>query len=151
MKRKLLKLNSILMILISCLILLLLSIYIAKYFFAPSLSQQENWYDLGKIVLIISIVVAYIINIPAILSGIFSILHANGIKLNILSTIFSVIHIVLELLLIFILFMDPLKLTGWNSGFYTLSIIQILLIAVLVIPAIPSLINIILLCNYKNN
>ena len=150
MKRKLLKLNSILMIVISCLILVLLSIYTINYFSTP-LNEQETWHELGKVFLIINIIVAYIMNIPAILSGIFSLLYINGIKLNILSTISSVIHIILELLLMYIMFMDPLKLTGWNLGFDTLSISQIFLIIVLVVSSIPSLINIILLSNYKHN
>ena len=150
MKKKLLKINSILLIVISSLIILLLSIYTIKYFFTP-LDAQETWHELGKIFLIASVIIAYITNIPAILSGIFSLLYINGIKLKILSNIFSGIHIFLELLLVYLMFMDPLKITGWNSGFYTLSVMQILLIVVLVISGIPSLINIILLYKYENN
>lgn len=121
MKKKI-KINSIIMIVISCLILLLLSIYTIKYFFTP-LNEQDTWHELGKMVLIINIIVAYIINIPSILSGIFSILHTNGIKLNVLSTIFSVIHVCLQILLILFMFTDPLKLFGGPTSIHDISML----------------------------
>ena len=150
MKRKTIKINSILIIGISCLILLLLSIHTVKYCTDP-LYAQDTWYELGQVFLVINIIVAYVINIPAILSGIFSLLYIHGIKINILSIISSVIHLIFQLLLVYIMFMDPLKFTGWNSGVHTLATHQISLLIVLVMSGIPSLINIILLCKYKSN
>ena len=150
MKRKTIKINSILLISISCLILLLLTAHTIEYSIDP-VNYTDTWYELSQAFLILNIIIAYVINIPAILSGIFSLLYIHGIKIKILSIISSVVHLIFQLLLVYIMFMDPLKFTGWNSGAHTLATHQISLLIVLVISGIPSLINIILLCKYKSN
>lgn len=151
MNKKILKINSYILIIPSVILMLFFTIYTAYSISIPSTSN--SWDDLGKFLLVIVTIIVYALSLPSVISGISTLHYLKGKKTCKLCTFFNVIGIILYSLFIFLfIYIDILNVFKdyYNGNIYTgLKIIFSMVISFLFV--CPLIINIIGLYKEKNN
>lgn len=151
MNKKILKINSYILIIPSTILMLFFIIYTAYSISIPSTSN--SWDDLGKVILGIVTIIVYTLSLPSVISGISTLHYLKGKKTCKLCTFFNVIGIILYSLFIFLfVYIDILNVFKdyYNGNIYTGFKIIFSMIAFFLFVC-PLIINIIGLYKEKNN
>lgn len=151
MNKKILKINSYILIILGIILMLFSTIYTAYSISIPS--TPNSWDDLGKFFIVIGTIIVYLLSSPLVISGISTLHYLKGKNTYKLCIIFNVIGIILYSLFIFLfIYIDILDVFNdyYNGNVYTgLKIIFSMIIFFLLV--CPLIINMIGLYKEKNN
>lgn len=151
MNKKILKINSWILIIIGIVLMLFSTIYTAYSISIPS--TPNSWDDLGKFIIVIGTVIVYLLSSPLVISGIGTLHYLKGKNTYKLCVIFNIIGIILYSLFIFLfIFFDILNIFNdyYNGNVYTgLKIIFSMITLFLFV--CPLIINMIGLYKEKND
>lgn len=151
MNKKILKINSYILIILGIILMLFSTIYTAYSISIPS--TPNSWDDLGKFFIVIGTIVVYLLSSPLVTSGISTLHYLKGKNTYKLCIIFNVIGIILYSLFIFLfIYIDILDVFNdyYNGNVYTgLKIIFSMITFFLFV--CPLIINMIGLYKEKNN
>ena len=151
MNKKILKINSWILIIIGVVLMLFSTIYMA---YSISIqSTPDSWDDLGKFIVVIGTVIVYLLSSPLVISGIGTLHYLKGKNTYKLCIIFNVIGIILYSLFIFLfIYFDILNIFNdyYNGNVYTgLKIIFSMITLFLFV--CPLIVNMIGLYKEKND
>lgn len=149
--KKILKINSYILIIIGAVLMLFFTIYAAYSISIPS--TPNSWDDLGKFFIVIGTIIVYLLSLPLVISGISTLHYLKGKNIYKLCTIFNAIGIILYGLFIFLfIYLDILNIFKdyYNGNIHTGLKIIFSMIAFFLFMC-PLIINMIGLYKEKNN
>lgn len=120
MNKKILKINSYILIILGVILMLLSTIYTTYSISIPSM--PNSWDNLGKFFIVIGTIIVYLLSSPLIISGISTLNYLKGKNTYKLCTFFNVIGIILYGLFIFLfIYIDILDVfnDSYNGNVYT--------------------------------
>ena len=120
MNKKILKINSWILIIIGVVLMLFSTIYMAYSISIPS--TPNSWDDLGKFIIVTVTKIVFLLSSPLVISGMATLHYLKGKNTYELCMIFNVIGIILHSLFIFLfIYLDILNIFNdhYNGNVYT--------------------------------
>lgn len=151
MNKKVLKINSWVLIIIGALLMLLSTIHMFGIILIPS--DPNSWDDLGKFFILVATFIFYLLNSPLIISGISTLKYLKGKNTYKLDKIFSLLGIILYIIFI-VLFIhfDILDIfNDYANGNVYIELKILCSIIIFVLCICPLIINAVVLYKDKNN
>lgn len=151
MNKKILKLNSWILTIIGVIVLVFSTVYMFYIISIPS--KPNSWDDLGKIFIVLSTIIVYILSSTLVISGIGTLHYLKGKNNYKLCIIFNIIGIILYGIFIFLfIYSDVLNIfSDYYNGNVNVSLKIILTTIIFLIFVCPLIVNAIILYKEKND